>query len=650
MDIKKRIEKEDEFAIGCLMHLYGYQTEDEKKVNQTAYRNSVGFSGSDASFLSSIAKFYMDRGSLSDKQLSFAKKLLPKYHRQLHERIEPLPLKKTFAEVKSEVPKTSMKARMEGKKIGISFFFPQGDQRFWNTLQAVKGLTGSMFDKPSKTWRIPPTMDSLRKLKELGFEFTKELQAKYAEIEESNRKIINLPVIPVPSLKIVPYPYQAQGIHFLQKKNGGLIGDEMGLGKTLQAIGFIGENPELRPVVIVCPASLKINWQRELSKWMKKPEKIRILEGKKGSSLKKEKAKIFIVNYDILSGWEKNLSEISPKVVIGDEIQYCKNTKAQRTKAFIKLSTGKTIIALSGTPITNKTVEFWTILHLLNPSIFPSEWEFKMRYCNAQNNGYGWTFNGGSNTKELHDKIDGVVMLRRLKKDVLKELPPKTKAVVTFPLSNAREYAKAEDDIIAWIENKEGKKKAEKAMNAEALARFEKLKQLAVEGKKEAVFEWMDNFLESGEKLVVFTTHTKTLDEIVSRYGRISVKLDGSTSQAKRQEAVDRFQNDPEVKLFVGNVKAAGVGITLTAASNVVFVEEPWTPGDVDQCADRVNRIGQEADSITEWHLIAENTIEEDICNIIDTKRKVLDAVLDGRDTENSSLLSELIGKIKERR
>ncbi|MBU2685604.1 MAG: SWF/SNF helicase family protein, partial [Gammaproteobacteria bacterium] len=178
------------------------------------------------------------------------------------------------------------------------------------------------------------------------------------------------------------------------------------------------------------------------------------------------------------------------------------------------------------------------------------------------------------------------------------------------------------------------------------LVAFEKLKQLAVKGKIKASIEWISDFLESGEKLIIFTTHTSTLDLLQKEFGNISVRLDGSTSQKNRQNVVDAFQNDDKVRLFLGNVKAAGIGITLTAASNVAFMELPWTPGDASQAEDRAHRIGQ-ADSVSIWYLIAQDTVEEIIATILSNKQKTLDAVLDGKKPDKSSILSELINQIK---
>ena len=210
-------------------------------------------------------------------------------------------------------------------------------------------------------------------------------------------------------------------------------------------------------------------------------------------------------------------------------------------------------------------------------------------------------------------------------------------------LNNASEYNQAENDFILWLTSNEGSEKAEKAARAEALVKIGKLKQLAVKGKLEQVLHWIEDFIASDEKLVVFTTHKSTIDSIMAKFPDISIKLDGSTPLKQRPEVVETFQTNDKIRLFVGNIRAAGIGITLTAASNVAFVELGFSPSEHDQAEDRVHRIGQESDSVTAYYLLAQNTIEQSIAELIDKKRKVLDQVLDGKITENSNLLTELI-------
>jgi len=229
---------------------------------------------------------------------------------------------------------------------------------------------------------------------------------------------------------------------------------------------------------------------------------------------------------------------------------------------------------------------------------------------------------------------------------VLKDLPAKVRCVVPMELSNRTKYKQAETSIIQFIAANEGLDRAEKAKQAEVLVKIEKLKQLALEGKLKQAIKWIEDYLETNDKLVVFATHTATLDALEAAFSN-TVRVDGSTSQANRQKAVDDFQEKPNINLFLGNIKAAGVGLTLTAANATCFLEFPWTSGDLDQAEDRVHRIGQKADSVMAYYLVGEDSIDEYIAELIDEKRKVLTQVLDGKDVEDNSLFTELLNKLK---
>ncbi len=352
--------------------------------------------------------------------------------------------------------------------------------------------------------------------------------------------------------------------------------------------------------------------------------------------------------------------------VILDECHYINNRTAARSKAITGYSQKrkgpdgkirrhhidgiaekvKHVIALSGTPITNRPVEIFTTIHLIKKMAWPSFWKFAHRYCGATHNGFGWDFNGASKVQELHEKLTKTVMIRRKKEDVLTDLPPKMRNVIPMEITNDSEYQKAEADLITWIHRNKGRKAAEKAQKAEQLARFENLKQICWEGKKKATVSWIADFLETGKKLVVFSTHTKVLDCLEQEFSN-TVRVDGSVSGTNRQKAVESFQDNPNVKLFLGNIKAAGVGLTLTSASDTCFLELDWVPGNHLQAEDRVHRIGQKSDSVNAYYLLASGTIEEEIMGLLEEKAKVLDAVLDGIDVESGSIFNDLLKKLE---
>jgi SWI/SNF-related matrix-associated actin-dependent regulator 1 of chromatin subfamily A len=281
---------------------------------------------------------------------------------------------------------------------------------------------------------------------------------------------------------------------------------------------------------------------------------------------------------------------------------------------------------------------------LIDETVVPNFWTYAQKYCGARHNGYGWDFSGATNTEELHEKLVNTIMIRRKKSEVLKDLPEKLRAFVPMELNNRDTYRNAEVDFINFVRQYKGQAAANRASNAQALAEIEGLKQLAVKGKMNQAIDWIENFLEVDGKLVVFAIHKFVIDMLMERFGNVAVKIDGSVSGVNRDQAVQRFQTDDATRLFVGNIRAAGVGLTLTAANNVVFLELPWTPGELTQAEDRCHRIGQQG-NVTINFLLAENTIEEKIARLIDNKQRVLDSVLDGKETEEESLLSELINQ-----
>ena len=550
------------------------------------------------------------------------------------------------------------KAVCEGNYLVITFPYNP------DLVAKVKTLNERRWNSDKKRWIAPICLESVEKLREWGFDLDYSILAWADKLQAPP----SLNIKSIPGLRKALFPYQLEGVQFIESRGGrALVADEMGLGKTAQALSWLQLHPKARPAIIVVPASLKLNWEREAAIWMSNP-KVQILNGKPKSIRPKLGKDIVIINYDILgndytkskvvdgkktkpveiewTGWVDFLIGIRPQVIVTDECHFFKSNDAQRTKAVRKLAKGVPhFIALSGTPATNKPAEMYNAISCVEPKLFPSFWKFGQRYCGAKNNGFGWEFNGATNTAELHQKLTSTIMIRRLKADVLKDLPPKMRNVVPMQIENDDTYRRAEDDFIAWVREEFGRKKAAKAKQAEALTRLEGLKQLAVQGKLADCLEWIDNFLETGEKLVVFAVHKFVIDALMARFGREAVKVDGSVKNEDRQTAVDAFQNDESVRLFVGNIQAAGVGLTLTRASNTCFLELPWTPAAVSQAEDRVHRIGQESESVNAWYLLAHGTIEEELAALIDRKLQVLSHLLDGKEVDEESMISELLAK-----
>ncbi len=504
-------------------------------------------------------------------------------------------------------------------------------------IEKVRTLPGRQYHHEERVWSAPIYEGALNDLIKWGFQLDDKLNELIRKTKLLKDEIVTGDLVQV---KGELYPFQKEGISWIESRGGrALIADEMGLGKTIQAIGWLSMHPELRPVIIVVPASLKLNWANEITKWTGE-KSIEVLSGTKGHKLK---SRINIINYDIVHGWLNHLRGCLPKVLIIDEIHYIKTNSAKRTKA-VKMF-GKNIpciIGLSGTPIINRPIEAFNALKIINEELFPDYWKFAERYCNLKHNGFGWDMTGHSREEELHHKLTSTVMIRRLKKDVLKELPDKIYSFVPMELSNKTEYQKAENDFIRFVMDTKGREAARKAANAEAFTKIEGLKQLSAKGKLKQCIKWINDFLESDNKLVVFATHHFVIDELMKEFSKIAVKIDGSVSQTMRQEAVDRFQTDPKIKLFIGNIKAAGVGITLTASSNVAFIELPWTPGELSQAIDRCHRITQKF-TVNVYYLLTSGTIEEKTAKLLDVKKMTVDHVLNGEVPKDEALLYQLM-------
>jgi len=451
------------------------------------------------------------------------------------------------------------------------------------------------------------------------------------------------------------FSFQKESVDFLESRQGrALVAHEMGLGKTIITLAWLRIHPEARPAVIVVPASLKLNWRREAYKWMdRSQETVMILSGSpngNGQELALPAVSVIIINYDILKKWNPILKKLNPKAVVIDESHYVKNNKAQRTLAVRDLAKGVPhVIAMSGTPIVNRPIEFYNAISIVNPTVFPSWFKFANKFCAPKFNGFAMDYSGASNTEELHQILTKTLMIRRLKKDVLKDLPAKIRSVVPLELENRSEYNEAVRDFLGWLERTEGVEAAERASAAEALVAIGKLKQLAARGKLQSALSWIRDVVDQDEKIIVFAVHHWMVDALMAEFGKQAVRLTGKENQEQRQKAVDDFQTDPDIKVFVGNTKAAGVGITLTAATHVAFVEMGWTPGEHQQAEDRAHRIGQE-ETVNVYYLVAEDTIEEDIAVMLDEKAEVLSQVLDGKEVEKHSILGELLKKMKKER
>ena len=453
-------------------------------------------------------------------------------------------------------------------------------------------------------------------------------------------------------------PYQRGGIAYALDRKSTLIGDEMGLGKTIQALGVVNATPKAKRVLIICPASLRLNWEREAKKWLvNKDLSIGIAQGKDWPA-----TDVVIINYDILTKHKGRVHGRTWDVLIVDEAHYLKNPKAQRTKQVFgdyayKTKTwnvsplkAKRRLLLTGTPIVNRPIELWGLINYLAPDEFDNFFRYAKRYADAHYNGWAWDFSGAQNLEELQEKLRSLVMVRRLKADVLPDLPPKRRQVIELPANGAKGKVRAEQ--AAWADQEErltGLKiaielakisqdpsdydKAVAALSEGALIAFAEMSKLRHETALAKVPYVIDHVADAAEggKVIVFAHHIDVVAQIVEGLedrGVKTVSLTGKDPMDARQAAVDSFQGDDEVKVFVGNIKAAGVGITLTAASHVVFAELDWVPANLSQAEDRAHRIGQ-TNNVLIQHLVLEGSLDQQIASQIVTKQAVIDQALD---------------------
>lgn len=426
-------------------------------------------------------------------------------------------------------------------------------------------------------------------------------------------------------------PFQLEGVQRIYQFRGrALLADEQGLGKTIQALYWIRKIPNRRPVIIVTPAAVKYTWQSEAA--LHFGMRAEVLEGHQKGRLTPLTDDIIIVNYDILGSWLPSLILSGPRCIILDEVHYIKNLSAKRTKNVFKLvKRAASVVALSGTPLTNRPIELWPVLKAVRPDIFPNRMEFAWRYCKPRRSHWGWVFDGATKLRKLHTILRRECMIRRLKKDVLPELPDKQRRIVPFRLSSYAEYNQAEKDFLKWLK-KLSPVKAKRAKRAQALVKIGYLIRLAARLKLEWTEKWIEEFFNShpGEKLVSLTMHTFVIDHLKEKFGRRAVIIDGRVTGRKREETVRCFQSNRRVDLLLGNWKAAGVGLTLHAASNAAALDLPWTPGDLLQGEDRIHRIGQKKKVIIHY-LMALGTIEEKQVKVLRKKSRILDDILNGR-------------------
>lgn len=474
-------------------------------------------------------------------------------------------------------------------------------------------------------------------------------------------------------LRVEPYPYQREGIAYGLDKKRLIIGDEPGLGKTLQSIGIV-DTADAYPCLVICPSSLKINWQREFEKFTGK--KALVLDNSTRTTwpylLKMAMYHVAVVNYESLrkffvwdikcqqgqsgacSGYaERSLGSFGEKIkggksfrlkdvvfcphirmfrsIIIDESHRVKDPAAQQTIFTKGITTGKEwIILLSGTPVVNRPEDLVAQLSIMGRlQEFGGRTKFMADYCTDPKDKKA---EPAIPLSVLSDTLYANCMIRREKAKVLPQLPDKTRVDLYVDISNMPEYNLAAADLAAYLSQYTGCTDWEirRKMRMEALVRFMTLRKLATLGKVAQAVDFIRTFLENGKKLIVFCSLHEVVDQLLKFFPK-AVTVTGRDTAANKQASVDAFQNNPDTMLIICSIKAAGVGLTLTASSNVAFIELAWTYADCCQCEDRAHRIGQK-DNVTCYYLLGRGTIDQTVYSLIHRKKSIAAEIMNADD------------------
>jgi SWI/SNF-related matrix-associated actin-dependent regulator 1 of chromatin subfamily A len=472
-----------------------------------------------------------------------------------------------------------------------------------------------------------------------------ELRAEHDQAAAAVRASRATTAEPIPEVAAVLggtlEPFQWAGVRYVLGARRAFLADEQGLGKTVEALAAL-EADDAYPAIVVCPASLKLNWRREASVWLAH-RSVAVIEGRVAVP---PTADITILNYELVAAQREALSRLRPRALVIDESHYCKNPKAKRTQAVRRLAAGVREdglrLALTGTPVLNHADELIAQLRVIGRL---EDYGSGARFSRQ--------FQGEHSEERLHWHLRRRCFVRRLKSEVLPQLPAKRQVVVPMALTNTREYRLAEQDVIAWLREQpldlsELNARIAATLRAQRLAQLGTLQRLAARGKLHAALGWIEDFLVSGEPLVVFARHIEVQQAVLERFPD-ALHLLGADAAVRREEAIGAFQSPDGPSLIVCATRVAAQGITLTRASNVAFLELEWTPAMHDQAEDRCHRIGQR-DAVTAWYLLAAETIDETMARLIQRKRGIVAAVTDGHRLETDGLVDQVVRELRDGR
>lgn len=561
-----------------------------------------------------------------------------------------------------------MKVTFSPTEARISFDYPPPPEK-----DQVKGL-GARWNGDGKYWRLSLTPTAINWLEEHDIQVPENLSNSVEEQLNASRATSTDLELTCPD-GLDYRPFQRAGVAYALDHGAALIGDEMGLGKTVQALGVVNADPSIKKILVICPLSVALNWQMEAQKWL-----VRDLSVGIASSKELPDADVVVAHWGIIANHASSLRKRSWDLIVLDEAHYAKNPKAARTRAIfggkeLQPLQARRKLALTGTPIPNRPVEIQPILKWLAPSEFGNWVNFVKRYCEGYQSRFGWEVSGASHLDELQARLRSTVMIRRLKKDVLTDLPAKTRQVILLSADDPalRKALTAEEKAIK--KSYEAIEKAEAALELaksdtdaqyqEAVKALRGARQLGFTemskvrhetalAKVPRVLDHLRDILSDGnQKIVVFAHHRDVIEALKKGLetttkdwlGINVVSIVGGDAAEDRQEAVQRFQEDPAVRVFIGSIGAAREGITLTAANLAVFAELDWVPGNLSQAEDRIHRIGQ-SDSVTVQHILLDKSIDATMVKKVIAKQEILDKALDQQkdievEIDEAEVLSE---------
>ena len=528
-------------------------------------------------------------------------------------------------------------------------------------VKCIKRIPSAKYQAEGKFWEV--SKNDIEYLQKMGVWARQYHYVSNVLWLEDKEAVIQYEPLPMPTLQVPhnmlvePYEYQREGIAYALEKKRCIMGDEPGLGKTAQAIGVLTVTKAF-PALVICPASLKVNWQRELKKFG--GLNAVILDDRNRSTwqrfwqIKRKDgrpcAEVFITNYESLRKFfvtrirregrftlksvEFDERKDLFRTVIIDESHKCKTASTQQSKFVQGIAQGKEyIFELTGTPVVNNNIDLiqqLTIMGRLND--FGGYSRFMARYCAGERK--------SSHLKELNYLLRKNCFFRRLKKDVLTQLPDKTRSYLVMDIDNRKEYRAAEKDVINYLKQYKDAddEKIQRTIRGAIMVKMGILKQISARGKVSAAIDIIHNTIDGGQKLIVFCFLKEVVAALKQEF-RDAVTVTGDDNDRQKQWAVDRFQTDDSCRLIILNYKSGGVGLTLTAASNVLFVEFPWTAADCNQAEDRAHRNGQK-NAVNCVYLLGKDTIDEYMYDLIQTKRNISDGVTGTEDNTEERKIS----------